>query len=47
MGSLRFGVTQRKLKFVADMLDCSVRFVKPGCAMSCDHQGPPGAAGAK
>jgi hypothetical protein len=29
MGSLRIGVTQRELKVVADMLDCSVRFVKP------------------
>ena len=30
MGSLRVGVTRRELKFVADMLDCSAGFVKPG-----------------
>jgi len=30
MGSLRIGVTRRELKFVADMLDCSAGFVKPG-----------------
>jgi len=29
MGGLRIGVTQRELKFVTDMLECTVRFVKP------------------